>query len=398
MPNHAPPKYRQKTVGNSQYAVVTLRDRATGERRDFVLGEYGSPASRERYAALIAEWEHAGRRLPRGAADRRVTVAHVASPYDDYAAARFSRPHYYNVRAALRVLLSMYASTAVTDFGPRSLRSVRDAMLAGDKEIKRSAWNAASANKGVHLIVSMFRWAVSEELVDESVYRALQTLAPLREGQKPTVRPAQMEAVHAVLPLVSDQVATMIRVQLLTGMRPGEVCAMRACDLDMGAAEWIYRPRHHKAAHLERDREIWLGPRARKLIRPYLKRRGIAAPLFSPREAEADRRAAQHASRKTPENQGNRPALHLVDDPQWAPGEAYDVASYRRAIRRACTKAGVERWHPHQLRHNYATEIRRLYGLEAAQIMLGHSSALVTDAVYAERDQAKAREVAKKLG
>jgi site-specific recombinase XerC len=47
------------------------------------------------------------------------------------------------------------------------------------------------------------------------------------------------------------------------------------------------------------------------------------------------------------------------------------------------------RWHPHQLRHTAATEIRRAFGLEAAQVTFGHSLAQVTDAVYAERDQTR---------
>ena len=54
--------------------------------------------------------------------------------------------------------------------------------------------------------------------------------------------------------------------------------------------------------------------------------------------------------------------------------------------------------HPHQLRHNYATNVRREYGLEAAQILLGHSSALVTDAVYAERDMSKPIKIARTIG
>ena len=55
------------------------------------------------------------------------------------------------------------------------------------------------------------------------------------------------------------------------------------------------------------------------------------------------------------------------------------------------------RWSPNQLRHTAATEIRRDFGLEAAQIILGHSAADVTQ-VYAERDLAKGIEVAKRIG
>ena len=59
--------------------------------------------------------------------------------------------------------------------------------------------------------------------------------------------------------------------------------------------------------------------------------------------------------------------------------------------------AGVPHWHPNQLRHLFATEVRRVHSLEAAQVLLGHSQADVTQ-VYAERDFALAAGVAAKIG
>ena len=44
----------------------------------------------------------------------------------------------------------------------------------------------------------------------------------------------------------------------------------------------------------------------------------------------------------------------------------------------------VHPWHLHQFRHNAATLLRREFDLEAAQLALGHASAQITDAVYAE--------------
>ena len=55
------------------------------------------------------------------------------------------------------------------------------------------------------------------------------------------------------------------------------------------------------------------------------------------------------------------------------------------------------RWHPNQLRHTYATEVRERFGLEAAQVTLGHSKADVTQ-VYAERDGQLANRVAEQIG
>ncbi|HUU22592.1 MAG TPA: tyrosine-type recombinase/integrase [Phycisphaerae bacterium] len=53
------------------------------------------------------------------------------------------------------------------------------------------------------------------------------------------------------------------------------------------------------------------------------------------------------------------------------------------------TEQKARRWHPHQLRHNAATELRREFGLEAARIILGHHSAAVTE-IYAEKDEREA--------
>jgi len=55
------------------------------------------------------------------------------------------------------------------------------------------------------------------------------------------------------------------------------------------------------------------------------------------------------------------------------------------------------RWNPNQLRHSAGTEIRRRYGLEAAQNVLGHASADVTQ-VYAERDLKRAEQVMREVG
>ena len=54
-------------------------------------------------------------------------------------------------------------------------------------------------------------------------------------------------------------------------------------------------------------------------------------------------------------------------------------------------------WSPNQLRHTAATEIRREFGIEAAQNTLGHSSPAVT-LIYAERSLDQVREVMEKLG
>jgi site-specific recombinase XerC len=122
---------------------------------------------------------------------------------------------------------------------------------------------------------------------------------------------------------------------------------------------------------------------------------------------------AQHEQRKTPLHYGNRPGTNRKRRPKRKPGERYDTNSYRRAIHRAvdlanrqrqkdAAEAGAEpqllpRWSPNRLRHSAATAIRKLFGLEAAQVTLGHAQADVTQ-VYAERDLSLAVEVMRKIG
>ena len=73
------------------------------------------------------------------------------------------------------------------------------------------------------------------------------------------------------------------------------------------------------------------------------------------------------------------------------------MATYTRAIGRACKKAGIARWTANQLRHNAATFIRKEFGLDAARVILGHKSAAITE-VYAEMDREKAVAVIGRIG
>jgi integrase len=147
------------------------------------------------------------------------------------------------------------------------------------------------------------------------------------------------------------------------------------------------------------------------VLLPYLLR-VTDAYCFSPAESEEKRHEEQRATRKTrvqPSQQHRRKAK-----PKRVPRSFFDKNAYLWAIKRAVKKANkkiledaehfgldkpvlVPYWHPNQLRHSAATMIRRDYGLEAAQVILGHSKADVTQ-IYAERDSAKAIEVVKRIG
>ena len=66
-------------------------------------------------------------------------------------------------------------------------------------------------------------------------------------------------------------------------------------------------------------------------------------------------------------------------------------------MHRACDGANVAKWSPNQLRHAAATEYRKKFGLEAAQVVLGHKTANITE-IYAERNDDLAKRAARELG
>jgi integrase len=82
----------------------------------------------------------------------------------------------------------------------------------------------------------------------------------------------------------------MIELQHLSGMRTGEVVAMRSINIDATGKVWTYIPETHKTEHQGKRRQIHFGPKAQTILRPWL-RTEVDAYLFSPAEATAERLA-----------------------------------------------------------------------------------------------------------
>ncbi|MDB5308028.1 MAG: site-specific tyrosine recombinase XerC [Gemmataceae bacterium] len=181
----------------------------------------------------------------------------------------------------------------------------------------------------------------------------------------------------------------MIELQRLTGMRPGEVRCLRPCHVERSGEVWIYRPVEHKNAFRGKPRLIPLGPKAQAVLTRWLDAADPDAYLFIPARAREERFALWRAARKSkvPPSQLNRRVRPEVMKKR--PRDRFTDHGYAATVRRACERAGVEPWHPNQIRHAFATEIRRRYGLEAAQVALGHEKADITQ-VYAEKNLALA--------
>jgi integrase len=379
------PSYcRHKASGQ---AVVTLNG------RDHYLGEYGSPESHAEYRRLIAEWSAI--RSPQPTArttaneilsDLRVNELLVA--YLDFAAGYYLKNgratgELANMKDAVKPLRELFEATLVNEFGPASLKAVRDLMV--EQGLSRKVVNAR-----INRVRRVFKWGVENQLVATNVLLARQAVSPLKQGRTKApetnaVVPVPQPHIDAVLPHVTRPVRAMIELQLVTGMRPGEVVLMRACDIDMSGQIWEYRPTTHKTEHHGHERVIFFGPRAQEIVRPFLKT-DLGAYLFSPKNAVLDARKKLNPIR------GRSKRTFRIRGYRRCPSDRYARGSYQTAIYKACVKAEVPAWGPNRLRHNAATFLRKEFGLEAARVILGHTSAAVTE-IYAEMDRKKAAEI-----
>ena len=283
------PSYRHHRP--SGQAVVTL------DGKDFYLGKWNSKPSRIEYERLIGEWLANGRRLPSegSANDLRIcelTKAYLAFARTYYASNGEPGKEYVAMKAVADPLAEFYSRTRVADFGPLALKAIRQRWV--DQGLCRT-----HINMRVNRIRRIFKWGVENEIVASGVLHALQALSPLKKGRsearesKP-VRPVPDAHVDAVLPKVSRQVAAMIELQRLAGMRPGEVVIMRPRDIDGTGKVWEYTLVEHKTAYRGYERHVYLGPKAQAVLAPWLLRDADAF-CFSPAEAEAERNAARCA-------------------------------------------------------------------------------------------------------
>jgi integrase len=391
-----PPAYRHHKARN--LAVVTIAG------KDRYLGPYGSPESHEMYARLIADWHASGRRpaAPEAAppqGDLLLTVNELILRYWDFVQSYYlknGKPtgESDNIRHALRPLRKLFGHSSAAAFGPKALLLVRQAMI--DSGLTRKVINAR-----VGRIKRLFRWAARQELAPPGVYHGLLAVEGLQRGRSaareagPVTTVPEAE-VLAALPFLPCPVCAMVQVQLLAGMRPQDVRNIRTCDLDRTRDIWVYTPWTHKTEHHGHVRRVAIGPRAQVVLLSFLRPDAAAAYLFSPREAVAQIRAERAAKRKTPRTPSERRRARKAN-PKRQPSESYSKSAYETAVARACRRAGVPRWCPNQLRHNCATKVRRLYGLDAAAAVLGHRLGTVTE-VYAEADLQKAVHVMREIG
>ena len=365
LPRNQLPKLRW-SAAHRQYVVDLSRQR-------HYLGDEPAAAAAE-YDRLTRLWL-AGNRQPlkAGPAAAAVTLADLAGRYCeslDQTHRKRGKPTSH-ARATRRVLgLFTGLLGPERDAGAITLDDMRRfrSWLLGRRDRRGRLHADRTVNGYLATIRRAYQWGLKEGLVGAAAWH--EVAPPLHvereRGRSRRVLPVPVEDVEKTLAEANPQLAALIRLQLLTGMRPGEVVALRPRDLDRSGRVWVYMvpPEVHKTAHRDRGpRVVPIGPKAQEVLGPWLAR------------------------------------ARNPDRPVWCTrlGTVYTAQHYTETIYAACDRAGVPRWGANRLRHNRATELRARYGAEAAQVTLGHSK-LSTTEIYAERDLATAVRIAEECG
>lgn len=388
-----PPKYRLHKARN--LAVVTI------DGKDRYLGKYGSAESRKLYAKLIAGAEKPPEPQERPQANIDLMIGELSLLYVQYASTYYVKngqptAQLQRVKNACAALNRLHAAEFVSTFSPLKLKALQQTLAATPDQRMVKRRNPRNAddqqddqppaepprtlsrryiNSLVQCIVRMFKWAASEELAPASVYSSLATVEGLKVGrtsarESAKVTPVDEQIVSDTLKHLPQNAADMVRLISLSGMRPGELIAMRAGEVTRHeSGPWEYRPASHKSEHHDVERVVFIGPQGQAVLAPWIENIDPAAHVFSP-------------DRLTPQD---------------APGDPFDKDTFRQLIQRVCRRHNVELWAPNQLRHLHATRVRQRFGLDGAQVVLGHTKADVTQ-IYAEKNQKLAAEIQAEIG
>jgi len=373
------------------------------------LGRHGSPESRAEYRRRMLEWEKGQAPRPRSAGHLK-TVAEVLAAYGAHAAKYYAGEDGKPTEQLRRVNLSLayvrdgWGHRPIDDFDQNALDVVREEMV-------QAGYFRKTINLYVGCIRRAWKWAAKRKLIPAERYADLLLLEDLQllrttAPESIPVKPVPYLRVLRTLRYLLPPIVAMLRLQMRTGMRPGEVLIMRPMDIDQSGDVWVYRPGSdrpygkHKNAWRGQRRTVLLGPAAQRILAPFLIDRPADAFLFNPREALTMKAAEQRMNRKskmTPsqtkrdaERAERRARSTRVHD-------HYDNCSYPKAVLRACKRGGIPPWHPNQIRHSVSTSIRKIHGPDAARAMLGQKSLQAAE-IYSELDMDKVADIMRQSG
>lgn len=363
------PKLRKNGDGRA-FSVLP----ASGGKRVY-FGRYGTEEAGQRYHEWLSDvLAELASGEPQPKKHHGISIAELALKYLAWSKLNHGSGEYRNNCETITSLFAAaYGMKRAASFGPNDLRKFQQS-LAAEKVNGSPRFARTTVNNHVKRVRRFFRWCQSRELVPPGTVQELETVEVLKRGRTPAretepIEPVPRAVWEATLPWLHLKahlpVRTMIQIQYWCGMRPGEVCSLRPCDIDRTHDVWLYRPQQHKTAHRGKTLIKAIPPAAQELLGPLLN--------------------------GTPD----KPIFTTIRKQQ------HTALTYGKAIRTAVKDANskgvrIPHWSPNQLRHSILTEIRDRLGLKEAQRWAGHSDSATT-LIYAWTATAELREIAAAL-
>jgi len=366
--------YSVKLPGAEKRRMLALR--APG-------AEHGLSADRPREMAEQAAarlWENACREDRACHGERGATVEAVCAAYCAFAVTYYKRPdgsptsEVANVTTGVRLFREMFGTASVCELRHADMLVWRDALV-------RSGVARVTVNRRIGIVKRMWKWALDEARITPAVKVELSQVSSLKRGRSlahevEAIRELDDATFEKTVERMMPNTADLCRVHRLTGMRPEEVCALNWGAIDQTQTPWVYRPgsdanKNGWRGDMGLPRVILIGPKARAILERH---RGAEFP-FSPAQATLEWMAVKREAAVSPSRK-SRADPHAVRKP----GTRWHSNEYRQTIEAACRRAGIPAWGPNRLRHSFATDVRRAFGLDACRAVLGHSrGARVTD-------------------
>ena len=271
------------------------------------------------------------------------------------------------IKKAFQLLAECVPNSDTSTFGKKSLFLFQN-FLTGK-------YDRNYCNRLVNCIRRVFKWATLVDLVTSAMSYELSLIPPLRQGdrrcrenKKRTDVPDQH--IKAVKPYLKPMYADMLGLQEMTGMRPSEVCNIKAGEINTqwDGVNWLYQPEIHKTAGKNIARAFILPKQCQEILAKYLSC-NATEPVFK--------------------------NLH---------GKAVSPNEYSRKIKRTIDRHQLQKFVPYQVRHTAGTRISREFSRDYARAFLGHTTEQMTRRYdhadldklrkIAERQNAKAKETA----
>lgn len=221
--------------------------------------------------------------------------------------------------------------------------------------VQRDGVSKVTANSERRVLSSFYQWLQQEEILLKNPMSKIDTI---KEEKKRKKAFSQMEVERIRSACITTRETAMVETLLSTWTRVSEITQIRIDEIE-GERVVV----HGKG---EKDRDVYLTPKARLAIDKYLEDREDDNPYLFPKAKYAgaiDRFGGRKRSKEWYKEGDN------VDEQ-----DHMDTSSFEGVIRKIGKSAGVDNTHPHRFRRTGATMAFRA-GMPLLQVskLLGHS-------------------------